>query len=318
MTLYEAEKAAAKEQVRRIQTELDQVLKVVVEMEAGNVNLVQSFNDRLSQSEAEKAAAAQQIEEMQAEFASQKAELESDTQRLEAEFESQKAKLASDAQQLQAEFESQKAKLESDAQRLQAELDDAIKAHEALEAKNIDLAKGFRDTFALAEQDNEELTQRLRSAESALEELEKSRRADLYELNQAKSSLAQKKAEADDYYFQAKRYEDEKAELAQAISDLHGEIDASIARGRRLAMQIETMVVAMDRSSKLPLLPKRFTRSKNQKILSSAQVVDQDWYLKANPDVSALGIDATLHYVTHGASEGRSPNPEHHALKNKS
>lgn len=282
MTLYEAEKAATKEQVRRIQTELDQVLKVVVEMEAGNVNLVQSFNDRLSQTEAEKAAAAQQIEIMQ------------------------------------TEFESQKAKLESDALRLQVELDDAIKAHEVLEAKNIDLAKGFRDTFALAEQDNEELTQRLRSAESALEELEKSRRADLYELNQAKSSLAQKKAEADDYYFQAKRYEDEKAELVQAISDLQSEIDASIARGRRLATQIETMVVAMDRSSKLPLLPKRFTRLRNQKILSGAQVVDQDWYLRVNPDVSALGIDATLHYVTHGASEGRSPNPEHHALKSKS
>jgi hypothetical protein len=264
MMLYEAEKAAAKEQVRRIQTELDQVLKVVVEMEAGNVSLVQSFNDKLSQSEAEKAAAAQQIEEMQ------------------------------------------------------TKLDDAIKAHQALETKNIDLAKGFRDTFALAEQDNEELTQRLRSAESALEELEKSRRADLYELNQAKSSLAQKKAEADDYYFQAKRYEDEKAELVQAISDLQSEIDASIARGRRLAVQIETMVVAMDQSSKLPLLPKRFTRSKNQRILSGAQVVDQDWYLRVYPDVSALGIDATLHYVTHGASEGRSPNPEHHALKNKS
>ena len=72
----------------------------------------------------------------------------------------------------------------------------------------------------------------------------------------------------------------------------------------------------MDNQAGLPLMPKRFKRAKNRKILSAAGVVNPDWYLKSNPDVSALGVDATLHYVTHGASEGRSPNPEHDAIKN--
>jgi hypothetical protein len=201
-------------------------------------------------------------------------------------------------------YEAEKAACMEQVRRIQTELDQVLQVIVEMEARNVSFVQGFRDTFTLAHQDNEEL--------------EKSRRADLYELNQAKGSLAQKKAEADDCFFQIKRQEDVKSELVQVISDLRGEIDASIARGRKLAMQIEMMVVAMDRSSKLPLLPKRLTRSKNQRILSSAQVVDKDWYLKVNPDVSALGIDATLHYVTYGAAEGRSPNPEHHALKNKS
>lgn len=36
---------------------------------------------------------------------------------------------------------------------------------------------------------------------------------------------------------------------------------------------------------------------------------DAKWYLKRNKDVSISGMDPLLHYIEHGASEGRNPNP---------
>jgi GT2 family glycosyltransferase len=40
-----------------------------------------------------------------------------------------------------------------------------------------------------------------------------------------------------------------------------------------------------------------------------AQLVDVDWYLEQNPDIIAVGLDPSLHYVAFGAREGRNPNP---------
>ena len=38
-------------------------------------------------------------------------------------------------------------------------------------------------------------------------------------------------------------------------------------------------------------------------------VVDPEWYLKRNPDVADAGMEAAVHYVLHGADEGRQPGP---------
>jgi hypothetical protein len=36
---------------------------------------------------------------------------------------------------------------------------------------------------------------------------------------------------------------------------------------------------------------------------------DTDWYLEQNPDVKASGLDPLAHYLHHGAAEGRDPSP---------
>jgi hypothetical protein len=41
----------------------------------------------------------------------------------------------------------------------------------------------------------------------------------------------------------------------------------------------------------------------------SNPLFDARWYLRQYPDVAASGIDPFLHYLLHGASEGRDPNP---------
>ena len=44
-------------------------------------------------------------------------------------------------------------------------------------------------------------------------------------------------------------------------------------------------------------------------LLVTTGIVDPEWYLKRNPDVAAVGMDAAVHYVLHGAGEGRLPGP---------
>jgi GT2 family glycosyltransferase/glycosyltransferase involved in cell wall biosynthesis len=45
------------------------------------------------------------------------------------------------------------------------------------------------------------------------------------------------------------------------------------------------------------------------RIIAHSTLFDSDWYLKKNPDVAAIGINTTRHYVAYGAHEGRDPGP---------
>ena len=47
----------------------------------------------------------------------------------------------------------------------------------------------------------------------------------------------------------------------------------------------------------------------NAKLLASSKLFDRDWYLGQYPDVRVADIDPVLHYLEHGASEGRNPSP---------
>ncbi|MEL6647047.1 MAG: glycosyltransferase family 4 protein [Pseudomonadota bacterium] len=43
--------------------------------------------------------------------------------------------------------------------------------------------------------------------------------------------------------------------------------------------------------------------------IEQSGLFDREWYLATNPDVADQGMDPFLHYVTHGAQEGREPRP---------
>jgi hypothetical protein len=183
------------------------------------------------------------------------------------------------------------------------------------EVSNSNLVKGLTETFALAEHDNEVLQTKLKEAELALEALEQARRNQMFEMNHLKSTLAQKKAETDDYHFQIVRFDSERAQLNMTIRTLKENISTLQNNGSRLAAQIEQIVTSLDEGGKWSVVPKRFKRARNRKALNNANVVNAEWYLQQNPDVGTLSLDPTLHYVSHGAREGRSPNPEHQALR---
>ena len=43
--------------------------------------------------------------------------------------------------------------------------------------------------------------------------------------------------------------------------------------------------------------------------IAAAKLMDTEWYLEANPDVSAAAMDPIYHDVAFGAYEGRNPRP---------
>ena len=52
-----------------------------------------------------------------------------------------------------------------------------------------------------------------------------------------------------------------------------------------------------------------FLARANVRLIAASGLFDGAWYLSRYPDVSAAGVDPLLHYVRHGAAEGRDPNP---------
>jgi GT2 family glycosyltransferase len=47
----------------------------------------------------------------------------------------------------------------------------------------------------------------------------------------------------------------------------------------------------------------------NFKTIAASGLFDRNWYLDQNPDVRAAGINPLMHYLRHGATGGRDPNP---------
>jgi len=50
-------------------------------------------------------------------------------------------------------------------------------------------------------------------------------------------------------------------------------------------------------------------------IIRSSDLFNELWYLAANPDVAQSGMDPVIHYLLHGAYEGRDPSPKFHSKK---
>ncbi|MDE8342493.1 MAG: hypothetical protein POG24_01585, partial [Acidocella sp.] len=42
-------------------------------------------------------------------------------------------------------------------------------------------------------------------------------------------------------------------------------------------------------------------------IIAASGLFSEEWYIRENPDVARSGINPLVHYVRHGASEGRVP-----------
>src|SRR5262245_5324727 len=47
-----------------------------------------------------------------------------------------------------------------------------------------------------------------------------------------------------------------------------------------------------------------------ESVIARSPLFDQDWYLRRNPDVAVSCMDPALHYLAHGAAEGRDPGPQ--------
>jgi GT2 family glycosyltransferase/glycosyltransferase involved in cell wall biosynthesis len=61
---------------------------------------------------------------------------------------------------------------------------------------------------------------------------------------------------------------------------------------------------------RLPSRVLAFLRARHHaRVLAASGLFDTNWYLAQNPDVAAAKVNPLLHYLRHGAQEGRRPNP---------
>jgi hypothetical protein len=75
-------------------------------------------------------------------------------------------------------------------------------------------------------------------------------------------------------------------------------------RSRQLPRELRAL------SSYLPGRRKKYNNiRRDYETVSCSPLFDPDWYLNVNKDVSAGKLDPVLHYILHGAREGRAPGP---------
>lgn len=98
----------------------------------------------------------------------------------------------------------------------------------------------------------------------------------------------------------AKRAAENRATLLQAVVQRVHQV---------AALEIGRAVKALLGGRKGGLWKKETPVSAHAKLLVDTRIVDPEWYLQRHVDVAAAGMEPALHYILHGAEEGRVPGP---------
>ena len=102
-------------------------------------------------------------------------------------------------------------------------------------------------------------------------------------------------------------------------SSLQTEIGAQVAEVQTMKRSIGWRLAAPARyiAKKYRRVAARLSKSQRKrakslrsdvKLLGDSDLFDREWYLERYPDVRAAGLDPILHYLLHGAGEGRDPS----------
>lgn len=135
------------------------------------------------------------------------------------------------------------------------------------------------------------------------------------------------RAEADACRLQAERGAEILREAEGRIAEAEGRLEQSQAQARQAEGELALTRRALSwmaeryavRGHRRPSLVTRLARrlagrarvreAEALLVLCSSVFFDAGYYLSANADVRAAGMDPALHYLRHGAAEGRDPSP---------
>ena len=225
------------------------------------------------------------------------------------EFESDQAvveRLRAQTQEQNRELKRSSEKLE----RLQSDLQNHREKEKKLEQRLI-RASGLEDELAQAKSHIETLKSELAQTHTRLEELEPLRDV----LAERERQLGATKGEVDTLAERYKACERKQTEKTRAQ-------EALLKRQNERIELFETQLERLSRSRALrfanrlqflPLNPLRWPRQlelrKRARRIIAAGLFDSDWYLKQYPDVCLSAASPVVHYLDHGASEGRWPHP---------
>lgn len=186
----------------------------------------------------------------------------------------------------------------------------ALKADgEAHQARRTELEKHVADGQAKLAEAAKKLTDQakaLTKAEQARAKLETSLAATRVELRSCKSDLESAAADRD--------------RNKRALSALESSVAGRVARRLNAYSTANPRQAAMVRkgaqaawwtvSLQLPRkLSERRRLQQETALLKKSKLFDAEWYLQRYPDVAGAGVDPVLHYLVHGAANGRDPSP---------
>jgi GT2 family glycosyltransferase len=109
------------------------------------------------------------------------------------------------------------------------------------------------------------------------------------------------RSEAEAGLAEARKARDEAARLESRLRELSVRPPAVQERARPPRLRLRARML------RLPSIGRRARRL--ARTLAQSDLFDADFYLAANPDVAARGLDPLAHYLRHGAREHRSPHP---------
>ena len=161
-------------------------------------------------------------------------------------------------------------------------------------------------TDALSRSEKEMQIMSLQLSEAVAESERRNR-----ELKSVKASHAKLQADLDCAQAGLSRLQRERDKAHQEVKRLNAELRGiHSSRVWRIAQQLASAVrMAQGALKRLRIRPSR-PETKMAQLVASSDFFDRAWYLTQNPDVAAHGIDPALHYVLHGAAEGRNPGPK--------
>lgn len=173
---------------------------------------------------------------------------------------------------------------------------DLAKLQAAFDAQSNDLAKTTSD-----------LSQRQAETDQLHTEINELKR----ELDAERENREKEQARADREHTRAKSLavdlHDRTAEVA-LLTEIAAGSDSKIEDIAQSAQeQLHILIQSIVSARSIPLLG-RVRRKQLLTRLTRAGLFDAEWYLSQYPDIAETGINPAIHFIEHGAYEGRSPN----------
>lgn len=215
------------------------------------------------------------------------------------------------ARAVNADFadETESAHLRAEVAALKTGLAEARAAHEKRLEDIARLTAKYTDDLTKLKSDNNRLAMAKSQLETQLSTTRVSQEMRLKELeDQVKARDLQHKVERDE----ANRLKTGRE------AELSGRLDAAISEALRMhtivaelhrtaGEELGRTVKALLASEKNGFWTKKMPVPDQARLLVDKEIVEPDWYLERHPDVAAAGMDPALHYLLHGAEEGRIP-----------
>ena len=179
---------------------------------------------------------------------------------------------------------------------------EAGKARAAMEAEIAKLRSDLSEAGAAAESQRAKAESEMKALKAEAEKL------------RAEKTAAERKAASEQARVEQRLEErfDEIAGLTRMVAEAEqkaGHKDEAIEAMRAaLAKEMGRTVSALLDGRALRFMPMRLRLRRQMALLRRSGLFDAEWYKSHYQDIADAGVDPLLHYVVHGAREGREPN----------